>query len=208
MSNYDIIGLQETKTDISDTIDVPGFVVHLYNRQNLSRYRSGGIAVLVKDCIAKHVKVDTNSKSNLIKWLTISKTLYGSKNAFLDEDLKCGIVYIPPMGSKYAHAEPFFEVQNELLRYCTENKHILLMGDFNARCGIKVDFVKVDNTLVDVHDMQDIQQEETSIFQNFELYEIPLHRKSVDTFVNSYGQELIDMCKNNSFFSMEWKTRL
>ena len=106
ISDYDIICLQESKTDLSDDICVNGYNVHMLHRQKLSRYRSGGIALLVRDNISSYVTVDTCSKSNLVLLFTVSKELYSS-----NEDLKCGIVYVPPFGSKFASDDPFFELQ-------------------------------------------------------------------------------------------------
>ncbi|WAR27365.1 hypothetical protein MAR_013069, partial [Mya arenaria] len=70
-------------------------------------------------------------------------------------DLKCGILYIPPIGSKYSHVDPYFEIQNELFRFCSENDHILLLGDMNSRCGNLHDFTFCDNVLSDLFDLHD-----------------------------------------------------
>ena len=53
LSLYDLIGLSETKTDECDAINLPGYSVFFKNRCKLSKVRSGGIAVLVKDHIVK-----------------------------------------------------------------------------------------------------------------------------------------------------------
>ena len=75
ISDYDIICLQESKTDLSDDICVNGYNVHMLHRQKLSRYRSGGIALLVRDNISRYVTVYTGSKSNLVLLFTVSKEL-------------------------------------------------------------------------------------------------------------------------------------
>lgn len=134
LNKYDIIGLQETKTDESDCIQLDGFYVHLLNRVNLSRRKSGGIALFVKRKLAQYVIDDNNSKSKLVKFFTISKHLYRNFGENL-ADLKCGIVYLPPASSKYAHDDPFIELQSEQTRYCPNSEHILLLGDYNSRCG-------------------------------------------------------------------------
>ena len=46
--NYDITGIQESKTDNCDFINIPGYDVYFNNRENLSGRKSGGIALLVK----------------------------------------------------------------------------------------------------------------------------------------------------------------
>ena len=47
INSYDIIGVQETRLDDADCITIPGYTVVCQNRQKLSRYRSGGKAVII-----------------------------------------------------------------------------------------------------------------------------------------------------------------
>lgn len=99
LNHYDIIGLQETKTDDTDThIEIPGYKIFFHNRSCLSRYRSGGIALIVKECLLPYVKIDQSRKSKLILLFTISKEIFCGNNC--TNDVICGIVYIPPQGSK------------------------------------------------------------------------------------------------------------
>ena len=203
---YDIICLQETKTDETDVIEIPGYTIYMYNRQKLSRYRSGGIALLVKNEISQFISVDTRSQSSLIKLFSISKDIYGSQNKDVNEDLLCGIVYIPPQGSRYSHTDPYFELQNELLRYCTGSKHILLLGDFNSRCGDLTDYLYIDEWFCDMFDLESMQIEEAEIYRNFELHNIQLNRNNVDSTRNHYGKQLIDFCKSNYLFI--WNGRI
>ena len=130
INEYDIIGLQETKTDLTDTIHIDGFKTHIFNRKKLSRYRSGGIALFIKDKISSYVSIDTNTNCKLIQFFTISSKIVKLSN---NEDLKCGIIYIPPSGSRYRHEDPYSELQSELFRYCENNSNILLFGDYNSR---------------------------------------------------------------------------
>ena len=67
INQYDIIGLQETKTDDADSyIEIPGYKIFFHNRNSLSRYRSGSIILLVKNEISPFVRVDQSKKSKLI----------------------------------------------------------------------------------------------------------------------------------------------
>ena len=205
INKFDIICLQETKTDEADDIQVSGYTVYMFSRQNLSRYRSGGIALLVKNDISSYVSVDKSSKSSLIKFFSISKQIYNSQTND-DEDLLCGIVYIPPNGTKYAHKDPFFEIQNELLRFCNGSKHILLLGDFNSRCGNLADYLFIDESICDMFDLEDIQNEEAENYKNFELTGTQLNRKSADSTINNYGKQFIDFCKSSNTFI--WNGRI
>ncbi|WAQ95052.1 hypothetical protein MAR_007523, partial [Mya arenaria] len=143
---YDIIGLQETKTDDSYDIQVPGFEAHIFNRKKLTCYRSG----------------DKNSHSDVIKFFTISRNLYGDINS-PNSDLKCGGVYIPPSGSRFAVNDPYFEMQNEIFRFCGDDKNILLFGDFNSRCVSINDFTMLDDFISELFDLENIQDEEAEI---------------------------------------------
>jgi len=48
LCKYDIIILTETKTDNADNIEITGYTVFIKNRNELTRRKSGGIAVYVK----------------------------------------------------------------------------------------------------------------------------------------------------------------
>ena len=63
LCKYDIVGIQESKTDNTDSIRLTGYTCILNNRYKLSRYRSGGIALLVKNSISNYVNIETQSFS-------------------------------------------------------------------------------------------------------------------------------------------------
>ena len=192
--------MQETKTDETDDIYIDGYKTFMFCRKKLTNYRSGGIALLVRNSIASYVHVEKSEECKLVHFFTISKEIYGSCNSSHDEDLKCGIVYIPPHGSKYSYLDPFFEIQNEMIRFFSNSKHCLLFGDLNARCGTLQDYTRIDDFITDYYDLQILQDEESEIFRNFELHNIPLNRNTVDDSTNNYGHQLIDLCKNNNIF--------
>ena len=73
--NYDIIGIQESKTDNCDFINIPGYDVYFNNRENSSRRKSGGIALLVKKKLHNFVKIENSHFSNLVLWFSISREL-------------------------------------------------------------------------------------------------------------------------------------
>ena len=199
IQNHDIICLQETKLDDTDTfIELPGYKVFCHNRECISRYRSGGIALCVKDELLPYVKIDQTKNSKLILFFTISHEIYKSENQ--NEDLTCGIVYIPPQGSKYSSDDPYLEIQQELFRYCLDSKHVLLMGDFNSRVKNLPDFVQIDKYMCDVYGLHDLYEENTNILNILEVNNISLNRHSADNSVNSYGYNLLEFCKNNNIF--------
>ena len=108
------------------------------NRKHISRYRSGGIALLIQEIIAPYINLIKND-SKLIVWFSVSKEILS-----IQENLTCGVVYIPPHGSKYAHPDPYLEIQQEFDQFCLDSKHVLLFGDFNSRTANLPDFVDCD----------------------------------------------------------------
>lgn len=107
LSQYDIIGLQETKTDSLDDIRIQGYNLHFKHRKEISRIKSGGLAILYKEKYAQFIKV-LKSDSNLVLWFVISKRLTRQN------DLLCGVVYIPPENSSFSSSEPYFEINEEM----------------------------------------------------------------------------------------------
>ena len=87
---YDIIGIQESKLDDVDSVSIPGYKIFSNNRARISRYRSGGIAVLVKNELLPFITIQ-KIKSKLISWFSVSKQILPN-----NDDLHCGIVCIPP----------------------------------------------------------------------------------------------------------------
>ena len=73
INSYDIVGIQETRLDDADNITIPGYTIVCQNRQKLSRYRSGGTAVIICDTILPHVKFG-KSNSKLIQFFTLQNT--------------------------------------------------------------------------------------------------------------------------------------
>ena len=193
LCKYDIVGIQESKTDDTDNICLTGYTCILNNRQTLSRRKSGGIAVLVKNSISDFVHVETQSFSKLILWFTISRTL-----TTLQEDIHCGVVYIPPRGSRYAHEEPFAELEKEILRYCCNSKYVIMLGDFNSRTGIMDDFVKMDSYISKECCLEGLSDEFSEMLYNFENNSVKLTRQKDDHTTNNYGNKMVQFCKNTS----------
>ena len=82
---------------------------------------------------------------------------------YCEQDLVCGIVYIPPLGSKYTNDDPYLEMQEEIFRYCSDRKHVLLFGDFNSRSKALPDYVKLDEYMSDIHGLQELYEENVNI---------------------------------------------
>ena len=194
ISDYDIIGIQESKLDDVDIISITNYKIFTNNRKQISRHRSGGIALLVHENVLPYVRV-LNHTSKLILWFSISKKLL-----LLDDDLICGVVYVPPHGSKYAHPDPYLEIQSEFDQVCLNSRHVLLFGDFNARSAKLADYTDGDKFIFDILGDESLSMEREETFRNFESAGIPIERSSADPKTNAYGYQLTDFCKNNNVF--------
>ena len=193
INQFDIAGIQKSKTDNTDVINIPGYSVFSHNRARISRFRSGGIILIVKNEIAPFIKIDQVRHSKLVLLFTISRHL-----CRLEDDIQCGTVYVPPFGSKYVADDPYLELQSDLLRYCSESKHILLFGGFNARKGTIPDCMKFDEKIYEVNKLNDLLDESTELFDKPKLYNVPVERSNADNTVNTYGRQLLELCKNNN----------
>lgn len=162
LNEYDIIGLQESKLDDIDSVSINGYTIFHKNRKSCSRYRSGGITLLVRNELSSHITILRND-SKLTLWFSVSKNIMPNNS-----DLICGVVYIPPIGSKYAHTDPYLELQNEYDKFCAYTENVMLFGDFNSRTAIHKDFVKSDDFICEIYGNEDLYQENLKILQYFE----------------------------------------
>ena len=197
IQNYDIIGVQETKTDDYDTVTIPGYKVFLKNRSCTSKNRSGGIALLIKDHLVPFLKVYEHNSSDLVLPFSLSKVL--SRNN-INEDLHCGVVYIPPYGSRYSSEDPFLEVQETVFNCFQNSNNIILFGDFNSRSSDLEDIVQLDRCISEQNGLEDLYNENLNILNHFHLNDMPLVRKTADRNINMYGRYLLDFSKNNNIF--------
>lgn len=189
---YDLIGLQETKLDDIDSVNISGYKIFCNNRQKISRYRSGGTALLVKENIAPYVKIG-KAKSKLIQWFSISNKITRTHN-----DIQCGLIYLPPNKSKYASEDPYLEIQAEL--NSMSSNHIILFGDLNSRTANLKDYVLIDEFMSHMHDNDVLTCENAEMLHQFECNNVPLDRNTADTTTNAYGYHLLEFCRSNNMF--------
>ena len=194
LHDFDIICIQESRLDDIDRITFPGYKTFMHNRKPIARYRSGGIALLIKEEYEPFIHV-RKAESKLVFWFEISKQILKTS-----ENLVCGVIYIPPHGSKYAHADPYLELQNEIDRVCGTSKHVILLGDFNSRTAKLCDYTKCDEFIFDLQGHDSLYAENMHMFQVLQQNNITLNRQNLDTRTNAYGHQMIEFCKNNNLF--------
>lgn len=133
VKTFDILCFVESKTDDLDEIVLPGFLIKIKNRKSFSNRKSGGIVLGFKEEYDIH-PIPTDS--SYVFWYRISRELLG-----LDEDVVCGIVYIPPEYTVYSSVDVFSELENEYLALQRNYKYVFVKGDFNSRTANDPDFI-------------------------------------------------------------------
>ena len=156
----------------------------------MSRRKSGGLTLLVKEEIQNYVKIEKQHSSQLVLWFSISPELLMTEN-----DVLCGVVYVPPIGSKYANEDLFANLHAEILKTSSENSQIILMGDFNSRTGERSDIFLSDEFLSDLYGLEFLEIENNNTRNIFIQNNVPLQRCNIDNVVNAYVTLMIDFCK-------------
>lgn len=134
---FDIHGLQETKTDCIDDIKLHDYILYFKHRKEIMKRKSGGIALAYRKCLDHYIN-PIDSPSKLVLWFSISKQLTKT------DDFLCGIIYIPPEGSEYSIKDPYQEIETEMYNYTDRYTNILSFGDLNARTKDLADYIHID----------------------------------------------------------------
>ena len=75
---------------------------------------------------------------------------------------------MPPNGFKYAHPDPYLEIQSEFDQVCLNSNHVLLFGDFNSRTARLADYIEVDKFIFYILGDESLSRERGETFRNFE----------------------------------------
>ena len=180
---HEVIVLLETMKDSDFLLDIPDYKFYHFARKmrNLrARRASGGIGVFIKNTLSPGIKVF--SSSDICVWIHFDKAYFG-----LTRPLYIACVYIPPICSSHrALNDNYFDVlESEIARFSL-NADIMLCGDFNARTGNQSD---QPSTVIGSNGAMDTNTDNDELHLN-----VPL-RQSIDSTVNTYGKELLKLCK-------------
>ena len=118
-------------------------------------------------------------------WFELSKHFINT-----DKNIIVGVVYIPPESSKYSNREAFASIESEMHDLISDDKYILLAGDFNARTG------ELDDYLLINHDTDDNEYPVRK--SNFADNDVTQKRQTSDKTINTFGRLLIEMCRANN----------
>ncbi|MCG8032574.1 MAG: endonuclease/exonuclease/phosphatase family protein [Candidatus Thiodiazotropha taylori] len=187
LNQFDIFGLLESwSCDINEFRDVFNdyFCMFCPARKDKKFGRPmGGVVVYLKKYLNRLVKrLLPECKFGI--FMQLDKDVFGT-----EKHIVLAFVYIPPQGSPFYKNEDLTGI--ELLEHSflslpvnLSDFHFILGGDFNARGGERLDYVKVDSNISTFQEYFDI----------FDCGDIPA-RKSCDKTVSSYGKDLLNFCK-------------
>ena len=145
---YDIVCMQETKTDIIDIDTIKMFAdennydYHVKNREK-SKRKSGGLVTLLRKDLSKDI-TPKNCETNCMQLFSISAHSVG-----YEKEILLGNLYIPPINSPYSKLELFDEIELDLLNLSCMDKGLILCGDFNAHTLKEQDYVFIDDQMLE-----------------------------------------------------------
>ncbi len=118
---YDIISLNEIKTDLS--VDLPGYVG--FRKIQKTQSHRGGTIVFVRNCLSQFVSCVDVSVDDQV-WLSLECV----------PTILFGFCYVPPSDSPYFSHISFAAIHERIID--TRKSEVLVMGDLNARFGVSV----------------------------------------------------------------------
>ena len=68
---------------------------------------------------------------------------------------------------------------------------VALIGDFNAKCGNLLDFVRFDDPIMEVLGFEQVDRNELFNECTLETLGFPIERSVCDKYVNNYGHILV-----------------
>ena len=203
LKQYDIIGLVETHTvkkhENNGAFSLSGYTLINHGHRPVKKVdtlkNSGGVALLIKDsCLSGISPQSSPSKSCDFTWIRLKKEFFGWK-----DDYFLGLIYISPKSQMKKLQIPNLGDYDKLMQDCayfSSKGKVMLMGDFNARTKEINDFILND----EVND---------GIIPSSLDYEVDsaiLPRKNMDTFYNSYGSDLLNICTSSGLRILNGRT--
>ena len=181
LNNSDIVSLSELHTDDKDLF-IPGYLrlkQKIRNKTHKGPKIGGGIAVFAREDIFDSTHVVPNNNENSI-WIKLKNKSSKGRDLFI------GSYYVSPENKK--SKQNLFDILSEEYDRFGKLGNVILVGDFNARTGQKIDFIQPDPFLENLLD---------SPLSNCGKALPP--RNSEDNGTNTRGDELLDFCKTNEF---------
>ena len=177
-------------------------------RKNFTRL-SGGIAIGFKHHLVPYVKI-VKTDCEYVMWAIIDKSFLHT-----DENLILGVCYVSPENSNYSSISAFDEIEADIIENFSNNRNIILLGDFNAKTKQTND-LDLDNTGIPEITNQgnifypiDTHDKNNTILKNLHNNELKVNRNSEDkNNMNNFGHKLINMCQTCSFIILNGRSPL
>ena len=186
--NNDVVLFTETWTNSFSEMNVDGFDNYILNRtlkHPNSKRDSGGLVIFISNKLKDRVSL-VKKVSDCIIWLKFDASLFD-----LNDDVFMGLCYNTPEGSSrevYDDKSIFDMILEDMVNFdevSVSGCKVFVRGDFNARTGIRNDFVENDSDFIN-----DLLPDDYEVDQ-------PLPRFSEDRVCNEYGLGLLDLCKSS-----------
>ena len=195
VNKFDIMCLNETWQNTNEHLAFSGYTVFssFRSRRHVNAKRnSGGVAVLIRNSIAKGVSKQQSLSDDTI-WLKLSKDYFGMQ----DHIYLCCCYLIPQNSSIFSWNELNVceTLETEVRKYESFGK-IILCGDLNARTGNLIDFVESDEA----------NDTNIPLPTNYEPDVVTSVRNNKDTVKNDYGKNLIEMCISGNLSILNGRT--
>jgi len=184
ISQNDIIGISETHTNKSDTVNIDGFH-HIRNDRSKhpkAKSASGGIVVFIKNEIKQGVSLH-KKKCSEITWIKLTRAFFN-----LEQDIYIAFVYACPRNSSYANRQDYdaLEILQDDIYELPPGSQYMVMGDLNARTAKCQDYISNDG------------QNSRQMYEDFIELEEELGRQNMDQTVSEQGKRLLEICKSSN----------
>lgn len=200
IQQFDIIGLQETKLDNLDTIELDGFRLFFKHRKEIAKRRSGGIVLCVRETLSPYITI-LESDSKLVLWFKISDKIIANENTLY------GVVYVPPENSDFSNPDPFSEIQYEIEKFSENSASICMFGDWNSRTKLLNDIVEMNYDIFHINNLDDLYFELNENIEKFNYCTtVKRQRNNCDRSVNNYGYRFVEFLHANDMFILNGRT--
>ena len=174
VESFDVCCISETKLNKIPANEFPGHDILTF-KQKTSLH---GLAMFIKLGVFNFVQ-KVKLKSTSVFWVALGSSI--NSVYFV-----VGAVYIPGDCSKYADPNDFDFICEDILTLKNKfQSHIILIGDFNSRTGVRSDF-------------EQFSEYETIFKEKLDKLGICIERHNMDKKVDTYGRNLINMCMFSS----------
>ena len=205
---YDFIFISETWTNETSSVDIDGFksfCKHRKRRKN-ARRDSGGLVVYVREKFVNGIhEEEWNNEDGLC--FRLDKSFFG-----WEEDVFAVCVYMRPSGSSRDCVNvdvDCYDILEEQLAHLCDRGGIIVMGDMNARTGVKAECVIIDSDnecvnepMTDVSITQNMTGDSMICVNDLRDVGMSVERQNMDTGTNEYGSRLLNVCQGADLIMM------